>query len=99
MGGLMSVASVACAPLVNPALIVPLEPGQWGQHTLLVYDDSGLVTAARSADRQRGAVGDGVVAFPERNELEIGWTGGACSHRPTLTVQGDTSALQLSLAN
>jgi hypothetical protein len=66
---------------------------------LLVYDGSGLVTAARSADRQPGAVGDGVVAFPERNELEIGWTGGACSHRPTLTVTGDASALHLSLAN
>jgi hypothetical protein len=78
---------------------VPLEPSDWGQHTLLIYDDSRLVTAARSAQRQPGAAREGVTAFPERNKLEIGWTGGACSHRPTLIVTGDASALRLTVAN
>ena len=97
--GLVSVATLACGPLVGPSLTVPMEPSEWGQHTLLIYDDSGLGTDARSALRQLGAPWAGVAAFPEQNELEIGWTGGACSHLPTLHVTGDASALRLTVAN
>ena len=99
LAGLIAIACVACASPVGPPLVVPLDRNEWGGYTLLVYDDSGLVTAARSAQWQPGTASDELIAFPERQELEVGWTGGACSHRPTLKVTGDSSALRLTVGN
>ena len=50
-------------------------------------------------EQQPGLGRDGVVALPERQELEIGWTGGACAHRPTLHVTGDPASLRLVISN
>jgi len=40
-----------------------------------------------------------VFVRPERNELEIAWIGGACSHRPTVTLSGTSAALHIEVDN
>ena len=96
---ILSLALVACTPFVAPSLVVPLGTNDWGDFALLVYDDSGLVTSGRAAERRPSMASDEVIALPERQELDIGWTGGACSHRPTLQLSGDSSALRLVIRN
>jgi hypothetical protein len=66
---------------------------------LIVDDESGLLTGATSRDRLAGDPTDSVLAFPDRNELELYWLGGACSHKPTLKITGDASALLLEVSN
>lgn len=93
-------ALVACGglPLTPPTQIVDLAQNDFGRFVLLVYDASGLVTGGRPAQSRPGASG-AVTAVPERQELEVAWTGGACSHQPTLEVSGDSSALRLVVRN
>ncbi len=99
--GTIAIASavLACGSVGTPDLVVPLETMAQGDWELLVYDDSGLVAGARSAQLQPGIQRDDVIAFPDKRELEIGWIGGACSHRPTLEVAGDSAHLRLELRN
>lgn len=82
-----------------PSLVAPLGTNDFGQYALLVYDDSGLVTGGRALHQGPGRHLSGVVAFPERQELEIGWTGGACAHRPTLRLSGTSASLRLVISN
>ena len=89
---------MACsASTSQPSYTISLanEQGDFGEYALLVYDETGLVMAGRRSDRR--AQGERVTAFPERLELELEWTGGACSHRPILTLTGDATALRLEL--
>lgn len=67
------IVAVACGPrfIGQPSLVLPLDRNEWGEYTLLVYDDSGLVTTARSAQWQPGTSSEAVIAFPERQELEV----------------------------
>ena len=80
-----------------PSFAVPLENNEWGAYELFVYDQSGLVTGVRSLEKAPGMAD--VVAHPERNEIEFAWTGGACSHRPTLHVTGSPLDLTLIVSN
>ena len=98
---LLAIASLvlACGSGQPPDLVVPLETNAVGDWQLLVFDDSGLVTGGRSVAVRPGERSDGVVAFPDRRELEMTWTGGACSHSPTLVVDGDPVKLRLTVRN
>ena len=88
-----------CSSVGAPDLVVPLETTAVGDWQLLVYDDSGLLTDARSAPVRPGDRQDGAIASPDGRELEINWTGGACSHRPTLQVTGSSTNLRLEMRN
>ncbi|MEP7159076.1 MAG: hypothetical protein ABI797_06590 [Chloroflexota bacterium] len=91
----LAISLVACGgiPPTPPTHIVNLAHNDFGDFVLLVYDDSGLVTNALSSDQQNQPV----VANPDRNELTVSWTGGACAHGPKLAITGDASALSLEL--
>jgi hypothetical protein len=82
-----------------PSFVVPLVVNDFGDFVLLVYDDSGLVTGGRALEQGPGFGMDGVVAVPERQELDISWTGGACAERPRLHVSGNSAALRLVISN
>ncbi len=96
---LLEALVVACTPsLAPPSVVIPLPENGFGQFELWVYGDSGLVTGGRAnAAAARGAWELEVIAFPESNELEVAWMGGACSHRPVLGVTGDATSLRLEL--
>ena len=97
---MVTLAAMSCGPAgPAPSLIVPLRTNGIGEYALLVYDDTGLVTGGRAREQQPGLATDGVLAFSERQELEIGWTGGACAHRPTLRVSGTAAFFQLVIDN
>lgn len=96
---LLTATVLACSGVVPPSFVVPLRPNEWGDYALLVYDGSGLVTNARAAERRPGVAPQDVIAAPDRMELEVGWTGGACSHRPILEITGNSDALRLVIAN
>jgi hypothetical protein len=85
----------ACAPA--PSAIAPLASNEFGEFALLVFDRSQLVVSATGRQGGEGSIGDEVIARPDRMELEVAWTGGACSHRPTLSVSGDAGQLRLEL--
>ena len=78
---------------------VPITRGSAETWTLLINDDSGLVTGGRSAEAPRSEPNDGVVAFPDHREVEIGWTGGACEHRPRMQISGDVDRLRIDVYN
>jgi hypothetical protein len=82
-----------------PDLTIELPENEWGTFALLVYDESGLVIGGQSAaPGSDGTVPSAVAAQPERNELVVTWTGGACSHQPYLRVRGDARDLNLVIA-
>jgi hypothetical protein len=79
-----------------PTLSVPLPSNEWGDFTLAVYDETGLVLDGRAGDQSLGGASPAsVTASPDRSELVISWTGGACSHRPIIRLTGDATDLQL----
>lgn len=88
-------ASACSTALPAPTLAVQLSHSGAGDFVLHVYDDTGLITAARQ--NEKPPVGDLITAFPERQELDLVWTGGACAHRPILNVTGDAAQLRLEL--
>ena len=97
----LTVALVAAScgvAIPPPTLAVPLGTNDFGEYALLVYDDSGLVTGGL-AEALPAFGTSGIVASPERQELHVAWTGGACSHRPTLRVSGTSASLRLEVAN
>jgi hypothetical protein len=99
---LLALIGASCGlGLALPSHTVPLGANDWGDYELLVYDQSGLVVGGGALRRDERAQLDldGLVALPERKELEIGWIGGACSHRPTLHVSGSATSLRLVLRN
>lgn len=81
----------------QPSMTIPLIDDEFGQFTLLVFDATGLVDSGKPADRRPGSVNSEAIANPEREELEVRWLGGACSHTPTLTLAGDPADLRLEL--
>jgi hypothetical protein len=89
----------ACASGPPADFDVPLTSPGGDAYRLLIYDGSGLVTAARSNQCFPDCRTDEVLALPERLELEIGWTGGACHHQPTLEVAGDSAHLRVDVRN
>jgi hypothetical protein len=98
---LLSVAGCAAGELpYPPTLKIPLPDNEWGKFTLLVYDETGLVTGGQSgrAAAANGAQPSAVTADPERNELVVEWTGGACSHLPYLRLRGNANNLDLVIA-
>lgn len=97
---LIVVAGCAAGELPYPPnLTIQLPENEWGRFALLVYDESGLVTGGHSAaPGANGTVPSAVAAVPERNELVVTWTGGACSHQPYLRIKGDTQNLDLVIA-
>jgi hypothetical protein len=68
---------------------------------LRIYDETRLVTAGQSTAWSRPEFGasEYAIAFPDMPEIEIGWTGGACEHNPTLHVAGGPGQLLLTIAN
>jgi hypothetical protein len=77
--------------------VVLREQSDFGRFVLLIYDDSGLVQSASSAERPEAPSNPQATAAPERNEIALAWTGGACAHGPKLHITGDASALTLEL--
>lgn len=97
---LLLVTASACIPtsLVPPSVIVPLPENDFGEFELWVYEELGLVTGGRAnPEARQGSADFEVTAHPERNELDVAWIGGACAHRPTLSVTGGQDALRLEL--
>lgn len=82
----------------RPTLTVPLEISWDGDFELLVYDASGLVTGARQAETASFGLSS-VTARPDQSEIDVSWTGGACSHRPTAMVSGTPDALRIEVDN
>ncbi|MEP7378727.1 MAG: hypothetical protein ABI725_04105 [Chloroflexota bacterium] len=99
--GLIVIAAMAlaCGSTEPPDLQVPLTSGGGEAYTLLVYDATGLVTDVRNLGWQPGEPTDGAFAFPERQQVEIHWIGGACAHRPTLEITGNASDLLVTVTN
>jgi len=82
-----------------PTLVIPLPENEWGRFQLDVYDDTGLVVGGVSGDQTLGGhIPAGVTAIPERNELVINWTGGACGHRPFVNLRGNATNLDVTIA-
>jgi len=82
-----------------PTLSVPLPENEFGTFQLDVYDYSGLVLGGKSGDQTLGTfVPVDVIAMPESSELQITWTGGACSHRPFVEIRGTSGDLRLVVA-
>ena len=82
-----------------PNMTIPLPENEWGKFALLVYDESGLVTAGESAGANvNGAEPTSVTAEPEHRQLVVSWTGGACSHQPYLRLRGNAQNLDLVIA-
>ena len=88
---------VACGG-VRPTLTVPLEISWDGDFELLVYDASGLVTGAQQAENVSFELAS-VAARPEQSEIDVAWTGGACSHRPTAQISGTADSFRIELVN
>jgi hypothetical protein len=86
---------VACVP---PNGVV-LRSGEWGTHTLLVDDRTGLLAEVRAATWETGVPLDEATVSEDGMPITIHWTGGACEHSPTLTVSGDAAALSLVVRN
>lgn len=78
-------------------MTIPLPDNDFGRFTLLVFDTTGLIEGGEPADRRPGSVNSEAIAHPEREELEVHWLGGACSHAPTLTLTGDPADLRVEL--
>jgi hypothetical protein len=96
---LAATVAASCGSIGNPDFQVPITSPGGDSYTLLVYDDSGLVTGARSAPWDRAAPSNTAVAQPETQEVDINWTGGACHHQPTLEVSGQAMHLRLEVRN
>lgn len=88
----------ACAS-VAPDFTVPLGDQGFGDHQVDVFDPTGLVTGAKAEMLPPGDPHGEVVAHPDRMELQIGWLGGACSHRPTIQIGGTAAALRITITN
>lgn len=93
---LVMVAAGCGAP--RPTVTVPLEIGWDGDFALLVYDESGLVTGARQAEIEFSGL-SAATSRPDDHQIDISWTGGACSHRPTAHVSGTADAFRIELVN
>lgn len=96
----IALAASACAFSRAPTLAVPLDMDWEGDFAVLVFDSTGLVTGGRQLELGAGPwPGGAAIARPEMSEIDIAWTGGACSHRPTVTVSGTSDALLIAVAN
>jgi hypothetical protein len=96
----LAAAVTACGSLFPPAeRVFDAAIPELSDFTLRVVDESGLVVSMRSMrfDPPLNGVDAEARAFPDRNELQVGWIGGMCNHRPTLTVTGSSGALHLNL--
>ena len=89
-------AAAACGAAGPQPLVVPVAANEWGQFTMTVYDESGLVTGAHPKEQQ--PLPNDLVALPDRREIEVGWIGGACAHAAVLRVRGDPLDLGIELA-
>jgi hypothetical protein len=83
--------------LSTPTLEVPMAIEWAGEFKVSVFDSSGLVIGGRDVNRSPYPFGETARAHPETSEIELVWIGGACTHRPTLTVSGTTDALHLTV--
>ena len=79
-----------------PTLTLPLPENEFGTFQLDVYDESGLVQEGQAGEQVLGGfVPVDVIAMPERSELLITWTGGACAHRPFVEIRGTSADLRV----
>jgi hypothetical protein len=83
----------------HPTIVIPMGTNAFGDYATFVYDETGLVTSGQVLVRPPAADVEGVVAVPERSQLEIRWLGGACAHRPTVHLTGNANALSIVVAN
>lgn len=95
---LILVLTFAAACTFGPTAGVPIAANGWGEYSLLLHDASGIVTGLRGGGVPP-AGRDGAVAVPERSEVEVRWTGGACSHQPVLEVAGSANDLRMVIRN
>ncbi|MEA2677464.1 MAG: hypothetical protein QOJ81_1605 [Chloroflexota bacterium] len=71
-----------------------------GQFIVWVIDNSGLVSSARRwHDAALGFGGEHVIAAanPDSSEVAAAWLGGVCYHGPTLTVDGSSDGLDMTV--
>jgi hypothetical protein len=73
----------------------------WGDNfTVLVFDTSGLITGGRQFRTIDGPhPGGSAAARPDRSEIDVAWIGGACTHRPTVTIAGTAQSLLITVDN
>ena len=90
---------MACSSVEPADFEVPLISPGGDPYTLLVYDDSNLVSGGRPIEWQAASQIDDVLAFPDRREIEVGWTGGACQHKPSLEISGNATHLRIDVFN
>ena len=89
----LALAVIGCGA-ATPAL--PIAQNEFGQFSLQMNDQSGLVDAVRPVEPD--SVGPhGAVAMPEPKEIEIRWLGGACAHVSVLNVTGSAQDLSVEV--
>ena len=96
----LSLVALACSvrPPVPPDFRVPMPANDFGEFVVEVYDSAELLLDARAmAAAGEGRPQGSVVARPDRNELDVAWTGGACAPRPLINVRGTPDALTVEL--
>ncbi|MDL2335206.1 MAG: hypothetical protein QFC55_04150 [Chloroflexota bacterium] len=93
----LTLASCSLGPA--PTLALPLDL-TWGPgFSVLVFDSTQLVSGGRQLPfNNADNFGDSATAHPERNEIDITWMGGACTHHPTVTLAGTADALTIQVA-
>jgi hypothetical protein len=96
LGAALSLTLLGCSTALTGG--VPIGSNEWGEYSLLVRDLSGIVTEVRGVQGPPGGP-DGAIADPERLEIRVAWTGGACSHQPVLVVVGSAKDLILAISN
>lgn len=95
----LSTVVQACGVGPAPDFAAPFAVESWGGYEVLVYDDSGLVTGASAASAWFPDPSGDVVAHPDAKEVQVGWLGGACSHRPTIHITGNATDLEIAIGN
>ncbi|HUR15712.1 MAG TPA: hypothetical protein VMZ33_00375 [Candidatus Limnocylindrales bacterium] len=97
----LALFAIACSvrPPVPPDFMVPIPAHGFGDFVVEVYDSAELLVDARARDvgpADVGAAGT-LVSRPDRNELDVSWTGGACALRPLINVRGAPDNLVIEL--
>jgi hypothetical protein len=86
--------SLGAAPTLTIPLDIPWGPG----FSVLVFDTSRLVAGGRQLPANNaGDFMSAAIAHPERNEIDINWTGGACTHHPTVSLTGTANDLAIKV--
>jgi hypothetical protein len=92
----LATSVIACSG--TPTLSIPMDLNWSGDFEAQVFDHTGLVTGGRQLPFSEWH-SEGATADPEHSEIDVTWTGGACSHHPTVTLSGSKDALSIRVTN